>query len=565
MSDTDNIAALDAAGPDNDVREKQSDVLLRLASGAELFHAPDGTPYADVTDTGVRRTLPVRGRAFRDWLGLRFYQETGGAPNREATTAALGVLEAKARYAGPERPVAVRVAGHGGKIYIDLGTVDWRAVEVDAHGWRVVATPPVRFRRPAGVKPLPVPVHGGDIRGLKRFLNLRHDRDFVLALAWLQAALRPEGPYPILALTGEQGSAKSTFALILRALVDPSEAPLRNLPREDRDAFIAATNAHVLVFDNLSGMPPWISDTLCRLATGGGFATRQLYSDQDEAIFQAARPIVLNGIAEVVTRPDLADRAVMLTLEPIPEDRRRPEKDLWADIDAALPRLLGALFDTMAHGLAAMGDVRLSTLPRMADFAHWAVACEGAVWEAGTFMRAYGAERAASVDSVIDSDPVACAVRDFMREQETWTGTATALLAALNAQVGEAVQRLPAWPKATNALSGRLARAATFLRKAGVEVATGARDPGRGRARLITLTHTPDSARIAPSAPSEASERPQTRGPAANDCQAQGHGTVRTIVQANPMFINALTDADDADADIPALSGAHALRTEATP
>ncbi|MBL3677231.1 MAG: hypothetical protein JKP92_07010 [Alphaproteobacteria bacterium] len=564
MSDTDNIAALDAAGPDNDVREKQADILLRLAGGAELFHAPDGTPYADVTDTGVRRTLPVRGRAFRDWLGLRFYQETGSAPNREAMTAALRVLEAKARYEGPERPVAVRVAGHGGKIYIDLGTPDWRAVEVDARGWRVVDTPPVRFRRPAGLKPLPVPVRGGDIRGLRRFLNLRTKEDFILTLAWLQAALRPEGPYPILALTGEQGSAKSTFALILRALVDPSQAPLRNLPREDRDAFIAASNGHVLVFDNLSGVPPWISDTLCRLATGGGFATRQLYTDQDEAIFQAARPIILNGIADVVARPDLADRAVMLTLEPIPDAKRRPEKALWADINAALPGLFGGLLDTIAHGLRALPHVHLTATPRMADFAHWATACEGAVWAPGTFMAAYGAERAASVDSVIEGDPVASAVRGFMQGREAWEGTATDLLALLSVQVGETVQRLPAWPKAPNALSGRLTRAATFLRKAGVEMATGARAQGRGRARRITLTRRADNACAPSSAPSEASERPQTQGPAANDGRTQGRTTVRTTVQEKNMFINALTDADDADAHIPALSGARVFRTEAT-
>lgn len=64
----------------------------------------------------------------------------------------------------------------------------------------------------------------------------------------------------------------------------------------------------------------WISDTLCRLATGGGFAVRRLYSDMDEVLFDAARPVILNGIEDIVTRPDLADRAVFLTLEPIPEE-----------------------------------------------------------------------------------------------------------------------------------------------------------------------------------------------------------------------------------------------------
>src|SRR5262249_59966755 len=102
---------------------------------------------------------------------------------------------------------------------------------------------------------------------------------------------------------GEQGSAKSTFSAILRAVLDPNTAPLRALPREDRDLFIAASNGHLLVFDNVSGLPAWISDTLCRLATGGGFAVRQLYTDQDEGGFRAAPPLVLNGLAGHGARP----------------------------------------------------------------------------------------------------------------------------------------------------------------------------------------------------------------------------------------------------------------------
>jgi hypothetical protein len=128
--------------------------------------------------------------------------------------------------------------------------------------------------------------------------------------------------------------------------------PLRALPREDHDLFIAASNGHLLAFDNVSGLPAWISDTLCRLATGGGFAVRQLYSDQDEVLFDAARPVILNGIEDIVTRPDLADRAVFLTLEPIPEDRRRPERELWAAFEAERPRILGVLLDAVAKGLA---------------------------------------------------------------------------------------------------------------------------------------------------------------------------------------------------------------------
>jgi hypothetical protein len=154
----------------------------------------------------------------------------------------------------------------------------------------------VRFRRPAGILALPVPDQGGSIEQLSSLLNLPSQNDFVLVVMWLLATLRGGGSYPLLALAGEQGSAKTTLAKMLRALVDPNAAPVRALPREDRELFIAANNGHLLVYDNLSSLPSWLSDTLCRLASGGGFAVRQLYTDQDEVLFEAARPIILNGI-----------------------------------------------------------------------------------------------------------------------------------------------------------------------------------------------------------------------------------------------------------------------------
>src|SRR3954464_9736604 len=174
--------------------------------------------------------------------------------------------------------------------------------------------PPVRFRRSAGMQPLPLPLRGGSIESLAPFLNLASETDFVLIVVWLLAALRAGGPYPVLAIAGEQGSAKTVLSKILRAVIDPNVAPVRTLPRDERELFIAASNAHVLAFDNLSGLSPWLSDTLCRLTSGGAFSTRRLFTDRDEMLFAAARPIILNGIEDFITRPDLADRAIMLML-----------------------------------------------------------------------------------------------------------------------------------------------------------------------------------------------------------------------------------------------------------
>ena len=478
----------------------QADILIGLTADAGLLHVPDGTGYVDLEINGHRETWPIRSKGFKRWLARRFYEAIGGAPSSEALRSAWNVIEARAHFDAPQMDVYIRVAGHDGKLYLDLADDAWRAVEIDEVGWRVVEEPPVRFRRAAGMKPLPVPAAGGSVEMLRSFLNVGGDDDFVLVVAWALAVLRNRGPYPVIVLSGEQGSAKSTFSAILRALLDPNSAPLRALPREDRDLFIAATNGHVLTFDNVSGLPGWISDTLCRLATGGGFAVRQLYTDQDEVLFDAARPVVLNGIEEIVTRPDLADRAIFLTLELIPEERRRPEKELWAAFEKVRPQILGALLDAVSAGLRRLPETRLERLPRMADFALWATACETAIWDEGTFWRAYAGNRDEAVDSVIEADPVGSAIRSLMDSRTEWTGTASNLLGALSGEVGERIAKAKTWPATARALSGRLRRAATFLRKVGVDIEFN--KEGRARTRIIRISCGTDSAGAAPSRPS---------------------------------------------------------------
>ncbi len=465
-----------AAGIEPGEKGTQCDRLLAIAASTELFHTADQAAFADVRNGEHRETLAVRGKSFRRWLIRAFFLQEGSAPNAEAVQAALSVIEARAFYDAPERQAFLRAGEYDGKLYLDLGDATWRAVEIDADGWRIVAEPPCRFRRAAGMLPLPVPVPGGSIEGLRKLLNVGSDTDFILTIAWALAALRPRGPFPVLALTGEQGAAKTSFARILRLLIDPNAAPQRSLPRDDRDLFIAASNAHVMSFDNLSGLPSWISDTLCRLSTGGGFTTRTLYSDADETIFDAMRPILLNGIVDIISRPDLAERTVFLTLHPIAEGDRRSESEINAAVAAAGGGILGVLLDAVARGLRRLPGTRLARLPRMADFALWAVACgDGFLWPEGGFMDAFDANRARAVEDVIENDPVANAIRALMDAERgegrlAWMGNAQALLGRLAAIAGEGAARSRGWPASPRALSGAVARCATFLRTIGIEV-----------------------------------------------------------------------------------------------
>src|SRR5919204_3063143 len=308
----------------------------------------------------------------------------------------------------------------------------------------------------------------------------------MLVVAWVLATLRAGGPYPVLAISGEQGSAKTVLSKLLKDLVDPNVAPVRALAREERDLVIAANNSHVLAFDNLSGLPHAMSDAFCRLATGASFGLRQLYTDADEVLFQAARPILLNGIEDVIGRSDLADRAIFLTLRPISEQRRRSERQLWRNFEQARPRILGSLLDAAVHGLRNLPSIHLEQLPRMADFALWATACETALWPTGTFARAYQLNRGGAIEDLIDADPIAARVREIMANRVTWTGTASELLRMGSGSV--LLSRNASWPKNPRELAGRLRRAQTFLRALGIEAYFGRE--GRTGTRVIRLRKT---------------------------------------------------------------------------
>jgi hypothetical protein len=343
----------------------------------------------------------------------------------------------------------------------------------------------VRFIRPQGLQPLPTPRRGGSIDELRPFLNVKTEEQFILSVAWIVAALRNRGPYPVLIVSGEQGTAKSTFLRVLRDLIDPHVAPLRVLPKDDRELFIQATNSHMLAFDNLSCMSAEMSDSLCRIATGGSISSRKLYSDGEEALFTAQRPIALNGIEDTATRGDLASRAIVIELEPIAEEDRKTEEEFYAAFEKAKPAIFGALLDLLSEGLRRLPLVTLAKAPRMADFAKFATAAETAHWPDGSFLRAYAANQGDATEAVLESHPVAGAIIAFVVEQRAWSGTAALLLKELSERAGEKAKDRR-WPKDATRMGGELRRLAPALRRKGMLVETDERT-GKDRRRKIQL------------------------------------------------------------------------------
>jgi putative DNA primase/helicase len=467
-------------------RTPQRETLIGLTELCEFWHDANRIAYATLTVNGHGENWPVRSREFRMFLSGRFYKETGEGIGGQSLDDSIRILEAHAVNDGPEYEPFIRVGRDGDQLFLDLCDARWRAVEITAAGWSVVENPPLKFLRSSSMRPLPEPEAGGMIEELRCFFNVRSDGDFMLTVAWLVAALRHRGPYPVLVVNGEQGTGKSVFSRLIRSLVDPNAAPIRAVSRDDRDLVVSASNSWMLAFDNLSGVPAWFADALARLATGSGFATRMLHTDRDEFIFEGSRPTILNGIPPLSDRADLADRVVTIHLAIIPDDVRRPEDELFAAFEAKQPVILGALLDAVSAALRHLPTVKLDRAPRMADFAKWITAAErGLGWEPGAFLKVYCENRRDVIESSFEADPVAVAIKDYVSVEhpEGWTGTATELLSALNSRASDGMRKSRIWPDTAQRLGNRIDRVAPLLRSKGFLVER--RHSGQ---RLITIT-----------------------------------------------------------------------------
>lgn len=443
--------------------------LIGLLGDHELFKTPEQQPFITFTVEDHLETHPLNSSSVRHWLGRLSFDRLGLPASRDLLEKTLEMLGAQARFSQREYGVYVRVAGKTDRAYLDLTDDKWQVVEIADGAWKVVSSSPVKFRRVPAMKPLPAPARGGSFEALWRFVNVPLPQDRILVASFLVAALRPTGPYPVLVLSGEQGSAKSTTARVLRELIDPNKALLRSDPHAERDVLIAATNGWLLAFDNLSRLEPWLSDCLCRVSTGAGDSARALYTDSDEAVLSVQRPVLLNGIEELATRADLLDRSIIIELPSIPGNCRRPEGDLWAEFQKERPHILGALLDAVALGMRDQHTVAATELPRMADFARFAMAAMPAFgWTARDFLAAYGAGRESANRLALESSPVGLACLALMEGSEEWRGTTADLLARLNQIVSDDERRDRAWPRTPRALTSCLVRISPNLRALGV-------------------------------------------------------------------------------------------------
>ena len=421
-------------------RERQRLVNVFVDENRALFRDSNGDTYADLIVDGHRETWLIRSMEFRGAY-IAYLRRQFDRLVSEESILAIGVKTAMSKSAinnvineyeirasssmAPVRDVHVRIAGHDGDIYLDLCNASWEAIRITAGGWSIVESPAVRFRRTRGMRPLPYPERGGTIEALWPFFNLKTKADFTVVVGYVLAALRPCAPYPILNPVGSPGAAKTRLLRLIRRLVDPHVAETTPLPFSGEELFISARNSHFLAYENVSKLSKPMSDHLCRMATGGSFRGRRRFTNTDENLHRGGRPMAFEGIHNVVKEPDLLDRVVAIETERVAEY----EDDAVLDraFERARPRILGALLDMLVNGLREFPAVKLTLpAPRMVGFVKWATACG-----VSEFEQAYARNRQDAINTLLEYDPVAKAVRRLMEGRRSWHGTASKLFEAL--------------------------------------------------------------------------------------------------------------------------------------
>lgn len=465
----DGVIGLEISLMDDEKKKSQATLLIEIGQQGQLFHDCNGDAYAEIERDNIKATYKIRSRDYREYLSYRLYELTEKGANSNAIGDAIATLEAAAKFNGAQVIIAVRVYFNIDDIFIDLGCKDRRIIKVHAGGWLYTPKAPVKFIRKNGMSKLPEPKSGGQLQLLNKYINVS-EKELPLIYGWIFCAIAGVKPFPILILQGEQGTGKSTTSRVIRSLVDPSTVPLRSPPKDTRNLLVSAANTHCVVLDNLSGINAEMSDCLCRLSTGGGYDVRALFTDNEQYLIDIQKPILCNGIDDVATRPDLAQRAIIANLPVINTQDRKSEAQFWSEFEQDKQLIMGAILKAISSGLKHHKNITLKEKPRMADVAQWVTACERDIGLEGQFIAAHNENQLHAIELGIEASPVGNAIMILMETKTLWDGKPTKLYETLTDIAGRRVTKSNGWPQSVKGLNNIIKRLKPSFRALGVDI-----------------------------------------------------------------------------------------------
>jgi len=465
------------------------------ALGAEFFHNEAGETWVAYDRRGKREVAPVDSREVSRYLRHLKLSEDGTTFAALTLQTVVTTIDTLAAMQGPTHPVHSRVAAHEGRFYLDLADEERNVVRLSPAGWDIITNPPVYFRRRGGMLALPLPGKRCRIDDLRKWVNLQDDEQWLLFKVWLVHAFWPLGEKMPLILTGPQGAGKSTAAQLICSLVDPNSAGLRAEPHNYETLAIAAQHQWLLPFDNVSNVQPWLSDALCRLATGGSISFRKHHSNDEQVVFTAIRPMIVTSIVDVADRADLLSRSFLAELLPLPEGQRLSRDVFWKEWEDERPRFLAELLQLVCCAMGNLPKGRLCHQHRMTDFVRIGQAMGPAAgFTAEQFAAALDTLQRSGHALAREADPLVPVLEKFLETHPNdWEGPAGKLLDELRLLASAEDQKAARWPKTPRGLRAALKRLAPALLDIGIEVDPPSRASDNRRTRLVTIRPRPST------------------------------------------------------------------------
>jgi hypothetical protein len=471
------------------------ELLVTAIRKAELYRSPEDL-FASFERDGHLEHHKIEGPGFQSWLRHEYGKlhkiEVDGVlhpiyPKRVHLDEATDQIRSHALLEGKEYEPRVRLNHVDGALWLDLGRADWQCVRVDADDWTILNKCEAKIPRGQGPKELPLPVKGGKIEELRQFVNVRDDEAFALYVGTIVGLFNTFGNYTNAIFCGPAGSGKTTAMRVMRSLVDPHHVMERRF-RNERDLYHGLGNSHMIAYENMSEITDNLSDAICALNTGTGYAERKYYYQNEEFQVRGYHPVLLNGIpTNLAEREDLIDRTVTFAFDYLGEAVRSDDA-FWRDFKTAWPKLLGCVLDGVVGALRSrrkfgddndearrglLGDYR----PRFVDHVVWAeAACRTLGFADGAFSEAYRKNQGRAVQYLAKHNPVCVGIAKMIAKRRVFLDEPALLYRAIRPYM-QGLDEKP--PGSASQMMIELQRVIVAIRKVyGIEIKTGVWVPG---------------------------------------------------------------------------------------
>ncbi len=438
--------------------------------------------YMLVKNNSHIESLNIDGSKTRHWLRYNYYKTTGDHYPDGQYDSALQLIKSQAIMSESNREqIYNRIAMPGNDtIYYDLADPKWQAVKITKDRVEIIPldeTCPI-FARKQHQKEQFMPIFDGKEDALGELTTLLRimQKDKLIFKVHLIAFFLESCPIPIISITGEHGSIKTTIAKSVKQIVDPSGEGISSLPKSD-EIILHLYNRYVANFDNISEFKKEMSDILCRAITGEGQSKRALYTNSDEIIYSYRRKIILNGISPTLEQPDLRDRIIGYETEPLSQHERMTEEEYQKKFNVLLPHVLGQIFQILSKALSYYDNVKkeLKNLERMADFTIFGECISRSLGsDPFVFTTNYQEHIDFNAIDVLESYPIIQLIQEMMREKNEYENNMSSFYREIKLRAEDNSIDFKSkdveFPKAANKIRGHIKKLTPNLRNLGFSI-----------------------------------------------------------------------------------------------